>query len=141
MPLGKLLWSALFSEQRTWLTSKIASCRTVWLHLASANKNKLCGFFCRMSGLDDPVFVKEPVFAMVGFGSPKVVCWTISAVGLNALVTADAKRKVCCHRASFTKHPLGGFPNGNFHTFLGVENTNWGVKFHLFLYHCDPSTF
>ena len=40
-------------------------------------------------GLDDPVFIKEPVFAMVGFGSPKVVCWTISAVGLNALVTAD----------------------------------------------------
>ena len=89
MPLGQLLWWDLLSEQRAWLTSKIASFRTVWLHLASANKNKLCGFFCRMSGLDDPVFIKEPVFAMVGFGSPKVVCWTISAVGLIALVTAD----------------------------------------------------
>ena len=89
MHLGRLLWSALSSEQRTWLTSKIASCSAVWLHLASASRNRLCGFFCRMSGLDDPVFVLEPVFAMVGFGSPKVVCWTISAVGLIALVTAD----------------------------------------------------
>ena len=70
MPLGQLLRWALFSEERACLTSKIASFKTVWLHLASASRNKFCGFFCKMSGLGDLLFIKEPVSAMVGFGSP-----------------------------------------------------------------------
>ena len=90
MHLGRLSWSALSSEQRTWLTSKIASCSAVWLHLASASRNRLCGFFCRMSGLEyDPVFVLEPVLPWLGLAPRKVVCSTISAVGLIALVIAD----------------------------------------------------
>ena len=89
MQVGRLSWPALSSEQRTWLTSKIASCSAVWLHLASASRNRFCGFF-RISGLEcDPVFVLEPVLPWLGLAPRKVVCSTILAVELVALVTAD----------------------------------------------------
>ena len=86
---GRLSWPSCSSEQRTRLTSCIASCSAVLLHLASASRNRFCGFF-RISGLEcDPVFVLEPVLPWLGLAPRKVVCSTISAVGLIALVTAD----------------------------------------------------
>ena len=89
MQVGRLSWPACSSEQRTRLTSCIASCSAVLLPLASANRKRFCGFF-RISGLEgDPVLILEPVLPWLGLVSRKVVCSTIFAVELVALVTAD----------------------------------------------------
>ena len=74
-----------------------------------------------MSGLEyDPMFVLEPVLPWLGLAPRKVVCSTISAVELVALVTADS---AVTEQASKTSDK--GSPNRKFHTFFGVENTNW----------------
>ena len=89
MQVGRPSWPACSSVRRTRSTSCTASCSAVLLPLASANRKRFMGFF-RISGLEgDPVLILEPVLPRLGLVSRKVVCSTIFAVELVALVTAD----------------------------------------------------